>query len=358
MRLLAVAAGGLLVLIVLWDAFETIVLSRRFSRKFRLTRLFYKATWMPWAAVARRIGTGPRREGLLSVFGPLSLILLLVLWAAGLVAGFAFLYRGFDPGIGGDRAPDLRSGFYLSGSALFTLGLGDVTPTTAAGRFLTVLESGTGFAFLAFVIGYLPMISQAFSKREVSISLLDARAGSPPTAGELLRRHSADPGGESLSQLLKDWERWSAELLESHISFPVLSYFRSQHDNQSWIAALTSVLDACAVILTGVDGAPARAARLTFAMARHTVVDLCEVFDLSPSPPAANRLSSEALSRLQSLLAGAGVTLRDGPDAEAKLASVRALYEPYANALSEFLLMPLPPWLPPETAQDNWQKTA
>jgi hypothetical protein len=130
-----------------------------------------------------------------------------------------------------------------------------VTPRTIVARLLTALEAGMGFAFLALVIGYIPLISQAFSRREVSISMLDARAGSPPTAAQLLCRHG-DEGGDDLLDLLRNWERWSAELLESHISFPVLSYFRSQHDNQSWVAALTTVLDVCALIVARIDERP------------------------------------------------------------------------------------------------------
>jgi hypothetical protein len=232
----AVVLATILILVILWDAFETIILSRRVSRKFRLTRLFYRTLWPPWRAVARLAPAGNRRENVLMVFGPLSLILLLVLWAVGLVFSFALFHWGANSQLAG---PPGLSGFledlYLSGTTFFTLGLGDVTPKGHLGRGLTVLESGMGFAFLALVIGYLPMISQAFSRREVNISLLDARAGSPSTAAQLLGRHSHD-GGDDLRKLLDDWERWSAELLESHVSFPVLSYFRSQHDNQSWVS--------------------------------------------------------------------------------------------------------------------------
>src|SRR5262249_57799774 len=119
-----------------------------------------------------------------------------------------------------------------------------------------------------------PFIYGSFSKREVDISLLDSRAGTPPTAGELLRRHSYENGQNALHDLLKDWERWSAELMESHLSYPVLAYFRSQHDNQSWIASLTAILDACALVLVGVECACERQAELTFPIARHAVVNL------------------------------------------------------------------------------------
>ena len=141
------------------------------------------------------------------------------------------------------------------------------------------------------------MISQAFSRRETNISMLDARAGSPSTAAQLMSRHSHD--ADDLHELLSDWERWSAELLESHVSFPVLSYFRSQHDNQSWVAALTTILDSCCLAIARVENAPVRTARLTFAMARHAVVDLCHVFHREPLPPASDRLPPSEEERLE-----------------------------------------------------------
>src|SRR5262249_8204919 len=161
---------------------------------------------------------------------------------------------------------------YLSGTTFFTLGLGDVTPGAPLGRTLTVVESGLGFFFLAVVVGYLPVLYQAFSGRETTISLLDARAGSPPSAGECLLRLARSGNLAAIDAVLVGWERWAAELLESHLSFPVLSYYRSQHDNQSWLAALASILDTCAILMVEIKNANLYQAQLTFAMARHAAV--------------------------------------------------------------------------------------
>ena len=352
----ATAVAALLTLVILWDAFQTIILSRRVSRKFRPTRAFYRLLWTPWRAAAKRIPQGNQRENLLMVFGPLSLILLIALWALGLIVSFALLHWGLGSQMAG---PDGLSGFgvdlYMSGTTFFTLGLGDVTPRTTLARGLTILESGTGFAFLALVIGYVPLISQAYSRREVSISMLDARAGSPPTAGQLLRRHVRD-GNEDLRDLLRDWERWAAELLESHVSFPVLSYFRSQHDNQSWVAALTTILDVCS--LAQIEDRPVPTARLTFAMARHAVVDLCAVFRLKPTTPPVDRLPPSEEKRLESFLAEVDVPFPADEASVAKFRAMRATYEPYVQALSSFLLMPLPEWVPPEGVKDSWHTMA
>src|SRR5512140_3199011 len=178
--------------------------------------------------------------------------------------GFALIEWGAGSSV---KAPEAHPGFwtdlYMSGVTFFTLGFGDVTPVSALSRIVDVAEAGMGFGFLAIIIGYLPVMYQAFSQREVNVSLLDERAGSPPTAVELLRRHTWDDDPAVLNAFLKDWERWSAELLESHLSYPVLGYFRSQHDNQSWVAAITAILDATALCQLGIDGAPARQAELT-----------------------------------------------------------------------------------------------
>jgi hypothetical protein len=221
-----------------------------------------------------------------------------------------------------------------------------------------VVEAGTGFGFLAIVIGYLPVLYQSFSRREVSISMLDARAGTPPTAVELLRRHAKHESLDRLTELLQDWERWAADLLESHLSYPVLCYYRSQHDNQSWLASLTCVLDTCALVMVGIDGPHEWQARLTFAMARHAVVDISQIFNTRPVAFDRERMNGEDLASLRASLARSGLPLRAGADADDKLRSLRRLYEPYVNGLACHLLIPLPPWLPADARADNWQTSA
>jgi len=308
---LAIAGAILLILSVLWDAFETIVLPRRVSRKFRLTRIFYQASWRPWRAIGLRKPLGNARENFLSIFGPISILLLLALWALGLVFGFALLHWGLaTPMEARAGLHGFPADIYFSGTTFVTLGLGDVTPLSGIGRLLTFVESGIGFGFLALVIGYLPTLFQSFARREVNISLLDARAGSPPTASELVRRHAGEEGSAALTTLLQEWEIWSADLLGIQVSFPVLCYFRSQHDNESWVGALTTVLDVCSLIIAGMENAPKRAARLTFAMARHAVVDLASIFHLHPHKPHTERLSPEDMKRLRAALRDAGKPLR------------------------------------------------
>ena len=348
------AIGGIvLVVFILWDAFETTVLPRGVTRTFRLTRLFYRSTWIPSSALARRLPPGKLRKGLLSAFGPLSLILLFAFWAFGLIVGFALLHTAA-------QAPGSRSfttSLYLSGTTFFTLGLGDVTPHSTQGRVVTVAESGIGFGFLAVVIGYLPVIYSAFSRRETNISLLDARAGSPPTARALITHYGQPENLPSFVAFLRDWESWTAELMESHLSYPVLCYYRSQHDNQSWLGALTVILDTCSLLAAHIDGEIARQARLTFAMARHAVVDLSQVLKVPPHSSDRERLSHDGLEAIRADLKAAGVVLCDRGEAEKRLSEFRRLYEPYVCALAHRLLIPVPGWSGPAHAA-NWQTSA
>ncbi|MGO9598256.1 MAG: potassium channel family protein [Isosphaeraceae bacterium] len=354
-------AGGSLVLIalVLLDSFEAMLLPRRITRHFRFARLFYIYSWTPWAALARQMRPSKPRHLFLSFFGPLSVLVLMGMWAAGLILGFALLQWSLGLAL---HTPGEDAGFpvylYFSGVTFFTLGFGDVTPAHPLGRFLAVAETGLGFAFLAVVISYLPVLYQAFSHREVTIALLDARAGSPPTAGQLLIRLGRHRNFARLDRFLEEWERWAAEVLESHISFPVLSYYRSQHDNQSWLAALTAILDTAALVIAGAKGADPYQAQLTFATARHTVVDLAQVYYVAPIDPDPDRLPEDQWRRLQEELRTAGIDVRDGEAVDRKLAELRGMYEPFVNALARHFLLALPPVHSESTPIDNWQTSA
>jgi len=357
--ILLVGLGAAIILIVLGDAFETIVLPRRVTRPISLARLFYQYTWLSWSVAVRSIYSGKRQETYLSFYGPLSLLLLLILWATGLIIGFALLLWASGSAI---KTPEGTATFssylYLSGTSFFTLGLGDVIPNSPLGRGLIAFEAGMGFGFLALVIGYLPVLSQSFSRREVNISLLDARAGSPPTAAEMLRRHSHGRGLEDLQKLFHEWERWSADLLESHLSYPVLAYFRSHHDNQSWLGALTAILDASAFAIVSLEGPCERQAQLTFAITRHAIVDLAQLFNCPPHKPKHDRLPLDELSRIRTTLTEAGLKLREGNIVDQKLSELRRMYEPYIYSLSNYLKIAIPPWVPKAGHIDNWRTSA
>ena len=355
MHAFAIVAGIVIILAVLLDAFETVVLPRRVRRHFRITSLFYRYTWVPWAGLASHIKSQTRRETVLGYFGPLSMIALLGLWACGLIFGFALLQFGAGEHLSlGNQPINFGLLLYHSGETFFTLGYGDITPASPISRLLSVCEAGMGFGFLAVVIGYLPTMYSAFSRREIEISLLDARAGSPPSATELLLRTTTSADG-SLDSLFRDWERWAAEVLESHLSYPVLSFYRSQHSNQSWLGALTVILDATVLVIAGIEGLPKEQARATFKMARHAVVDLAQVVYARYDPDAPERLTPETFQRITSKLAESGLRVQQTPQSEQKLRELRVLYEPYVIGIARNLYISLPPWLREDKLKDNGQ---
>jgi hypothetical protein len=344
MHILVGILGLVLLIAILWDAFESVILPRHVRRSFRIARGFYRAVWAVWSFIGRRIGSTKLRENYLSYFGPLSLLMLIGFWALALVSAFAMLQWAAgselaSPGV----VPGFRTDLYFSGTTFFTLGLGDVTPQSSFARAVSVIEAGTGFGFLAVIIAYLPTLYGAFSQREVNISLLDARAGSPPTAAELLRRHGTERIQNDLAHYLRDWETWSGQLMETHLTYPFLCFFRSQHDNQSWVASFTAILDTCALLIAYAEGETKWQAQLTFAISRHAVADLAQIFKLDYEPLEYDRLPPQDLPKVRGLLIQCG--LPDCTEAgDAKLNELRLLYEPYLCGLSKLLMMPLPSW--------------
>jgi hypothetical protein len=249
MYLIGLIAGSILLVLIFHDAFEVMLLPRRVRRKLRFITLLFRYTRNLWSWIADRMALGVRRDMFLSLYGPLSLVLLMGSWVIGLIAGFALIQ--YSLGFGA-KPISFGANLLLSGDTFFTLGTASLTSMSKVRRSAAVFEAGTGLGFLAIVIGYLPVLYQLFSRRETHVIMLDARAGSPPNATTLLSRHGHRDSMYALDELLHEWERWSSEVVESHLSYPMLSYYRSQHDNQSWLAALTVIMDSCALVMVGI----------------------------------------------------------------------------------------------------------
>jgi len=347
-------AGLLLLATILWDAFQTMLVPRRIGRRFRLTTLFYDLSWQAWREMARGIRSTSRREGWLGHYAPLSVLILLLVWASGLILAFALIHYAVGT-LADHGAGRFAMVTYLSAETFFTLGYGDFTPGTMIGRWLSAFEAGTGFAFLGTVIGYLPTMYGAFSQREVEITMMDGHAGSPPTAAEILLRLPDTQRAVWMDARMRAWERWSAILLESTISYPLIAYYRSQHSNQSWLGTQLAMLDTTALVLAGADGLGAQQAQLTFAMGRHALVDIAQVFALRPPVQLIERLPAIELARMRGHLDRIGIAVSDRSAFESRLAQLRTEYEPYAQALADHLLIALPPFIHPAPRKDNWE---
>jgi hypothetical protein len=335
---------------MLAEFFVTFLLPRRVKRDPRIARQFFIVVWRPWRWIAaRRSKSGA--DTMLGVFGPIGLLFLVFFLAAGVIVGFAGLHWAERSDLGGSST-NFANDLYFSAGSFFTAS----TVAEPAGGFAKVLqiaEAASGFAVLFISIGYLPALFQSFSRREAAISQLDPRAGSPPSAGALLER-TGERGWSDIDGYLREWEVWTAEVMETQLAYPIIGWFRSQHVNQNWLAALTTVVDACAFSMAF---APSRSvgAEMTFAIGRHALSDLAFTYRARVEDGEADRLSDGDLDRLMSQLRSTGLELSDTEEARAKLAKLRRGYESNAIAIAERLALALPGWLPGEDAIEYWR---
>jgi hypothetical protein len=357
MRIVVGVLGGILVALMLVEIFLTFLLPRRVKRDPRIVRSLFVFGWRPWRRLARRL---PHRaaDTMLGIYGPLGLLLNLVLWVIGLMIGYACLEWALRSELHYLHTAGFGDDLFFSAASLVSSGTGGLSAHSTGARLVQVIDAASGLAVLTIVIGYLPALFQAFSQREATVSQLDARAGSPPTAGRLVTRTVQRGGWPALSDYMREWETWVAELMETHLAYPVLGYFRSQHVNQSWLGALCAVLDSCALAIAAAPVGTVDPARFTFAIARHAVADLSYTFHVQPVSPPADRLPAGDFEQLLADLRTTGVELGAEPEElHERLVQMRELYEPYAHALATKLELPLPPWMAPESPSDNWRTT-
>jgi hypothetical protein len=359
-RIVVGLAGGLLVVAILAEIFVTFLLPRRVKRDPKLVRLVRIAAWKPWRWIARRL---PQATGdtMLGIYGPLGFLLDLVMWVGLLMLGYACLAwaLGSHLGVAGHDKVSFGSDLYFAAGTLVSSTPAGLVARTGGLRFIQVVDAGTGLGVLAIVIGYLPALFQAYSSREATVSQLDARGGSPPSAGRILYRTGIHGGWPDVNAYLGSWETWSAELMETHLTYPVLSFFRSQHLHQSWLSAMCAILDSCAITIAAAPHGTVDESRFTFMITRHAVVDLAYTLRARPTEPDPDRLPADDFKRLLDQLREA--SLEPAEEEEATLAErtamLRSLYEPYVNALAMRVALPLPQWLAPEELTDNWRRT-
>jgi hypothetical protein len=357
MRVIVGIAGAVLVILMLLEIFLAFLVPQRVRRGPRIVRAVRDLGWAPWRWLAHRL---PERaaDTMLGLYGPLSLVINLALWLLGMVIGYAALQWAGGSQLSPGTSVRFGQDLYFSAATLVSSGTGDLSAQTGFARAVQVTDAGSGLLTLAIVIGYLPALYQAYSRREATVSQLDARAGSPPTAGRLITRATQRGGWPAINGYLREWEGWTAELMETHLSYPVLASYRSQHVHQSWLAAMCTVLDSCALTVAAAPVGTVDSARYTFALARHAVADLNYTFRTTPTPPARDRLPTADLEVLLADLRAAGVEIeRDLETIATRLGHMRALYEPYVNALAQRLALTVPAWTAPELATDNWRTT-
>jgi len=331
MRVLAGIAGVLLIWLIVSEFFVTFLLPRRVRRDPRIARGFTRLLWRPWRAVARRLSPSSA-DTLLGFFGPLALLVNLIVWSLALLIGYGLLEYAVA---GNPFWPRflISSGVFLSAEG--------VSGSTAV-HIIELAEAATGLGVLFIVIGYMPSVYSSFSRRETAVSQLATRGGSPPAAATLLHRAAGRDRWRDLERDLRAWEEWAAELMETHLSYPLLMWYRSQHVNQNWLAALTAMVDVAAFVKATVASDDTEAADLTFRIGRHALADLA--LQLHLEPVSVDRLSDADFEDLFAVVERSTVANVDRETARRKLDRLRREYEPNAQALSEFLVLDLPPW--------------
>jgi hypothetical protein len=356
-RILVGVIGGALVIAMVTEIFVAFLLPRRVKRDPRFVRTIFVYGWRQWRRVSRVL-PGQAADTMLGIFGPLGLIMNLILWLSVLILGYACLQYGAGSHLAGRHAVDFGNDIYFSAATMVASPPAGLVPATTFAKVVQVINAVSGVVVAATVIGYLPSLYQAFSSRETTVSQLDARAGSPPSAGRLILRSGEQRGWPGVAEYLSGWEVWAAELMETHLAYPVLAYFRSQHINQNWLVAMCTILDTCALTIVCAPRGTVDSARFTYAIARHAVVDLSYTFHKEPIPPAEDRLPPADLRELLRELREAGIEPAvELSNIEERLGRMRAFYEPYVNAIADHLALGLPQWLVPDSPTDNWRTT-
>jgi hypothetical protein len=349
--------GFLLWGIVLRDSFLTIVQPRTVVPLDGISGRFYRRAWHLWSFLARQLPVSPRRLHFLAAFGPMSVVTLLLIWAVLAILAFALMYRGLGASFvdNGPEANDFVTMFYMSGSTFLTLGLGDITSQSPAGRLLMIAEAATGLVFLSLIVTYMPILDAAYADRETGSLRIQTRAGHPVCAPQFLRGDLGQGPDDTIREGLADAERWLAAILQSHIAHPIVAYYRAQRLNMSWLTSFALVMDTCALLIAVGDLPASRQARATFRMGLRVLHDLTLALAVPVPPPTDTclRLPPELLPDLLADLSAVSPLLALDPAAQQRLLHLSHLYENRLLALADWMLVELPGWLPPTPSPDR-----
>lgn len=338
-------AGLLVVLSVLSDVFLTIVLPRRAPRigsHVRITGYVVPNMWLWWRWIGLRQSSAERREVFLGTFAALAVIVLLVAWVAGLIIGYGLLFDAMRGQIK-PEPENFGTSLYFAGTSLLTLGFGDFVALGGTARATALAAAASGLGLFALVITFLFSLYGSFQRREASVVVLEAAAGAPPSGVTLLETYALGGILNDLPLVFRDWQAWSAEVLDSHLAYPILAYFRSSHDNDSWISSLGAVMDASTLVLTTVEDGPKGWAKLSRAVGGHCLEDLVQFFRLPDEPEVGVERQEFEEARMR--LAHAGFGLQEADLAWANFSHLRMEYAGRVNALARHWATPPAQWI-------------
>ena len=350
LRVAEALLGAVVVVTVLRDVFQSVVTPRPVGGFWRLGRFPVLRLWRPWRWIAFHLRDGQRREAMLGSFGPLAVMLALVTWVVLLVLGYGLLMDAMRDQIK-PRPPGFGSSVYFAGTSMLTIGFGDFVPASGPTRVVALMAGATGLGVFAVVITFLFSLFAAFQRREVSVVMLEAAAGAPPSGVTVLETFALGGILAELPDMFRMWQMWSAEVLDSHLAYPVLAYFRSSHDNDSWISSLGAVMDAATLVLTTIDrdqtpGAPPAIygrAKLMRAVGGHCIEDLVLYFGLDGEHYVGVELDEYRTARER--LAHAGYALRPEAQGWTAFQRLRSEYAGRVNALAGHWASPPAQWI-------------
>lgn len=340
LQILAVVAGIYLVIYTFLSATRTFVLPR--SAPVQLSRVVFRTVRICFDFVAQRMPTYEQRDNLMALYAPISLLILVPTWLILTALGYAFIFWGLG-------ITPFWNAILFSGSSILTLGF--ATADTQLQTILAFSEATVGLILVAMLISYLPTMYSAFSKRETAVSLLEVRAGSPPTAAELVWRIHALNEITETRAFWQEWERWFVEIDESHTSLAALVFFRSPQSYQSWVNAAGAVLDGAALMQTAVDRPmtpyPTLVIRAGNVALRH-IADFFRVpYNPDPHFPADPiSITRAEFDRACDRLAAQGVPIKEDRDhAWVNFAGWRVNYDSVLNAMAELTMAPETKWV-------------
>ncbi|TMD65753.1 MAG: two pore domain potassium channel family protein [Chloroflexi bacterium] len=342
LEVLEFLAGLALSVYLLNDVFQSVVVPRSTPSRFRISRLVIVNGWRVVRAVGLRSRTAGSRERLLGTFAPMVVILLLLIWISGLIIGFGLMLYAFR----GSTTPpieNLGSAIYAAGTSLLTISFSNIVANSGGARLVSIAAGMAGLGTIALAISFLFSIYATFQRREILIVTLDARAGAPPSGVTLLATMAKLGVIDDLPRFFGDWEKWAAEVLDSHLAYPVLAYFRSSHDNESWVSALGAVLDATTLLLTTCDGGPHGPAKLMYAMGTHLVEDLGRFFNIESDHDVG--VERYEFDQAREQLAAAGWTLRPADESWVAFSRLRIQYAVALNNMAKRWAAPPTQWI-------------
>ncbi|HEY6875892.1 MAG TPA: ion channel [Candidatus Dormibacteraeota bacterium] len=339
----AVVVGIAVLLLTFYDLFQSVVLPRPAVRKFSLTRILIPPMWRMWRWVAQRSSRVERSESRMASFAPIALIALTLVWGAMLVLGYALVIYGFRSEFH-PYVVDFPDAFYVSATTLVPLSFGDIVPELGWARLLIVAESANGVAYAALMITLLFELYGSFRDREEAVVALDALAGAPASAVQLLETAKDKRMDSVLEETFEEWRKWSAMVLESHLAYPLLFYFRSSHDNEAWVNSFAAVMDAATLVLTSIEDEPsAGKAKLLLTVGNHMVEDLSWLFHMNVDADAIIERDEyvTAIERLKAV----GYDAKDGDEHWQHFRKLRSKYAAVLNRMSQWLATPPAPWV-------------